>query len=107
MTIELTKFPKIRYTMMEAHLFDKLPKNGRRVGSAEIVKMRESMGEWDVKFPLKNITVTMNRLMQKIDDNEETFRIAKEAKYAGHHMVEYWLEPRTKHKRLPRKRNGK
>ena len=95
MTFELTKFPNIRYTMMENHLFDKLPKNGKKVGSADIVKMREEMGEWDVKFPLKNITVTMNRLMEKIDDNGEPFRIAKSDKAPGHHMVEYWLEART------------
>lgn len=101
MVFELTKFPANRYTMMENHLFDKLPKNGRRVGSADIAKMREQMGDWDVKFPLKNITVTMNRLMEKIDSNNEPFRIAKAGKEEGHHMVEYWVEacPRVRRRR--------
>ena len=101
--MQLTKFPKIRYTMMENHLFDKLPKNGRKFDSADIVKMRESMGEWDVKFPLKNATVTMQRLLEKIDDNGEPFQIMKEDKSPGHHKVEYWLAPRSR----KRKANGR
>jgi hypothetical protein len=105
MRFELTRFPPIRYTMLESHLFDKLPKNGRKFGSDDVVKMREGMGEWDVKFPLKNATVTMQRLMDKIDDNEEPFRIVKAGKEAGHHKVEYWLEARTP-VRKKRKANG-
>jgi hypothetical protein len=99
MAFELTKFPRIRYTMMENHLFDKLPKNGKWFNSADIVKMRESMGEWDVKFPLKNATVTMQRLLQKIDDNGESFQITKADKEPGHHLVEYRLEPRSRKRR--------
>jgi hypothetical protein len=102
--MQLTKFPKIRYSMTETHLFAKLPKNGRKVGSAKIAEMRADMGDWDVKFPLKNITVTMNRLMEKIDDNEEPFQLLKEDKRTGHHKVEYWLAKRRKPRK---KRNGK
>jgi hypothetical protein len=89
---------------METHIFSKLPKRGRKVGSADIVEYRKMLGYWDVKFPLKNITVTMDRLIKKIDANGEPFRLAKEEKYTGHHKVEYWLEPRTKARK---KRNGK
>ena len=92
---ELSKFPSNRYTMMENHLFDKMPKNGRKVGSAYLVKKRVEMGDWDVKNPLKNITTVMQRLLDKIDENEEPFRIAKHGKEEGHHMVEYWLEERA------------
>ena len=92
---KLTKFPETRYTMMESHLFDKMPKNGKKVGSAEIVKFRQDLGEWDVKFPLKNITVTMNRLIDKIESNDEEFRILKDDKRTGHHKVEYWVVPKA------------
>ena len=102
--MKLTRFPETRYTMMELHLFDKLPKTGRKFDSADIVKMREDMGDWDVAFPLKNITVTMNRLIDKIEANGEPFRICKDGKRTGHHKVEYWLEQRTEKKR---KANGK
>jgi hypothetical protein len=103
MKFELTKFPATRYTMMENHLFDVMPKNGRKVGSDFFVEKRLEMGKWDVKNPLKNITTTMQRLLEKIDHNREPFRIAKAGKEEGHHMVEYWLEERTS----KRKANGK
>ena len=106
MRFELTKFPPIRYTMLENHLFDKLPKNGKRFDSNDVVKMREAMGEWDVKFPLKNATVTMQRLLEKIDNNGEPFRIAKDDKAPGHHRVEYWVEARAP-VRKKRKANGR
>jgi len=113
MKFELTKFPTTRYTMMENHLFDVMPKEGRvkdrRVGSDFFVQKRLEMGEWDVKNPLKNITTTMQRLLEKIDDNGEPFRIAKAGKEEGHHKVEYWLEMRDPDeiKKPRRKVNGK
>jgi len=106
--MKLSEFPKnAPYSMTEYHLFETLPKNGRRIGSAEIVKARGD--DWDVKFPLKNVTVTMNLLITKVDANKEPFRIAKEGKYPGHPEVEYWLEPRKAKKRplLRKKANGK
>ncbi len=91
--MKLAEFPKkVRYSMSEYHLFDKLPKGGRRIDSAEIAKARGN--KWDVKFPLKNVTVTMNVLIRKVDANREPFRIKKEGKYPGHHKVEYWIERR-------------
>jgi len=101
--MKLSEYPKKQpYSMTEYHLFATLPKNGRRVGSAEIVKARGA--DWDVKFPLKNVTVIMNLLISKVDANDEPFRIGKEGKYPGHPEVEYWLEPR---KKTRRKANGK
>ena len=68
MSFELTKFPATRYTMMENHLFDALPKNGKKVSSADLVEKRLAMGDWDVLNPRKNITTTMQRLLEKIDE---------------------------------------
>jgi hypothetical protein len=101
---KLTRFPETRYTMMESHLFDVLPKNGRKIDSAAIVKLREEMGDWDVKFPMKNITVTMQRLIDKIEANGEPFQIVKDGKRTGHHKVQYWIEPR---KPARKKANGR
>ena len=100
MNIKLAEFPKVRYTMMEFHLFKSLPKSGRKVGSAEIARAREKLGNWDIKHQLNTITTTMNRLMDKVETNGEPFRIMKDGKRTGHHEVEYWVEIR-------KKRNGK
>jgi hypothetical protein len=91
---KLSEFPKkVRYTMTEYHLFETLPKRaGKRIGTHAIAEAR---GEgWDVNFPLKNIAVTMNRLIDKIDANKEPFRLKKETRIPGHPHVEYWLERR-------------
>ena len=110
---KLAQFPKsVRYTMTEYHLFATLPQNGRPVGSVDIYKARVKHGEWDVKFPLKNVTVQMNRLIDKVDDNDEPFRIYKGKKKMkktqplppGNTPVEYWLAPRSQKKK---KANGK
>lgn len=110
MRFELTKFPSIRYTMMENHLFDMLPQAGRRderkVTSADLVAQRQALGDWNVANPRKNITTTMQRLLEKIDDNGEPFRIAKAEKEEGHHTVEYWLEEREP-VRTKRRVNGR
>jgi len=96
MSFELTKFPKKRYTMMEYHLFDMMPRDGTKVTSADLAEGREALGKWKVKFPLKNITMHMNNLIGKVDLNKEVFRVGKEDKYPGHPQVEYWIEPRSK-----------
>lgn len=102
--MKLSDFPpEVRYTLTEHRMFAKLPKNGRRVGTHDIAKAHGA--DWDVEFPLKNITVTMTRLIGKVDANGEPFRICKEDRYPGHNRVEYWLEERKAPAR--RKANGK
>ena len=83
-----------------------LQKNGKKVTSADIVEMRQALGDWDVAHPRKNITTVMQRLLEKIEDNNEPFRIAKAGKEEGHHTVEYWLEERVP-VRKKRKANGR
>ena len=101
--MKLSEFPKKRrYSMTEYHLFAALPKDGRRIGSHDIVKKRGDA--WDVRFPLKNVTVTMNLLIDKVDANDEPSQIMKEGKYPGHPEVEYWLQPRKKSRK---RANGK
>jgi hypothetical protein len=92
MMVTLTKFPKVRYTMMELHMFDTMPKDGTKVRTADIAAACAEIGGWKVKYPLKNVTVTMNRLMGKIKLNREKFRLAKAGKRPGHSEVEYWIE---------------
>jgi len=89
--MKLSEFPPVaRYTMNEFHMFARLPQNGRKVDSHTIAQYRGD--DWDVKHPIKNVTVVMNRLIKKVEDNKEAFRIRKEPKRTGHHKVEYWLE---------------
>lgn len=94
MQMRLTEFPKVRYTMMEYHLFDMLPKNGKPVDSNTLADARKKLGAWRAKNPLNVITVTMNQLIDKVKVNREEFRIKKDGKRKGHPEVEYWLELR-------------
>jgi hypothetical protein len=103
--MQLAKTPKVRYSLMEHYLFRTLPQDGQRIGSDDIVKACKRPGGWDVKFPLKNVTVTMKRLIEKVDLNKETFRVGKSEKAPGQHKIEYWLEARTPGRR--RKTNGR
>lgn len=99
----LPEFPKkVKYTMTEYHMFAVLPQDGKRIVSADIVEARGD--KWKVGFPLKNVTVTMNRLIDKVKANDEPFRIKKEARYPGHLQCEYWIERRGTRKK---KANGK
>jgi hypothetical protein len=88
----LKLFPKTSYTQMEFHLFNMLPQDGSKVTSNNIADMRKALGNWDVAHPLATITVTMNRLIDKVMTNREPFRIRKAGKKKGHAEVEYWIE---------------
>jgi hypothetical protein len=95
MRMRLTEFPKVRYTMMEYHLFDMLPKNGKPINSNALADARKELGAWKAKHPLNVITVTMSRLINKVKINREEFRIQKDGKRKGHPEVEYWLESKA------------
>ena len=103
---ELTKYPLQPYTTLENRLFDWLPRNGKKVGSDYFVQKRKELSDWDVANPRKNITTMMQRLLDKIEENGEPFRIAKTEKAPGHHKVEYWLEERPPVRRK-RRVNGR
>jgi hypothetical protein len=103
---ELTKYPPQPYTTLENRLFDWIPRNGKKVGSDYFVQKREELGDWNVANPRKNITTMVQRLLEKIDENGEPFRIAKAEKTTGHHKVEYWLEERPP-VRKKRQANGR
>jgi len=94
--IKLTPIPARRYTITEIQFFNSIPKNGRKVKSQDIVDARMKLGDWDVKYPHKNVSVTMNRLIEKVEENDETFRIFKEARYPEHDRVEYWIGPKPR-----------
>jgi hypothetical protein len=96
--MQLSEFPRVRYTMMEYHLFNMIPKSGKTITSTEIANARDKLGKWDVKHPLQIITTMMDRLAGKVQDNREAFRIRKDGKYPGHPTVEYWIEPMAKKK---------
>ena len=88
--------------MTEYQLFELLPKDGERISGYDLADARVKLGNWDVAHPINNVTVVMNRLIEKVKTNKEPFRIGKGGQEAGHHITEYWLEPRAQ-----KKRNGK
>ncbi len=96
--IKLSEEPKVRYTLSEYSLFDSLVQRGRgrKITSSEIAEARRKLGPWNATNPLNVVTVTMNRLIDKVEANKESFRICKDGKYPGHPVVEYWLEDRKR-----------
>lgn len=100
--IELSKFPAVKYTMTEYHIFSALPKNGKQVGTDYIAEKQGK--EWKVRFPIKNIVVVMSRLINKVEANKEPFRICKQEKMLGHYNVKYWIEPRVQKKKVRSKK---
>jgi hypothetical protein len=94
--MQLTSFPKKKYSMLEYHVFDMLPKRGRKVKARELVEARLRLGPWKAKNKMNVINVVMNNLIEKVELNNENFRIRKEERYPSHPEVEYWLEPKKK-----------
>jgi len=93
--MKLTKFPKkSRYSILESYMFNLMPKNGKKVSSRKLAEGRASMGAWNVDNPLNTVTVTMNKLIRKVQANKEEFIIKKDGRRPGHTEVEYWVEPR-------------
>lgn len=103
MSIALTKFPKVQYSVMERYLFEVMPKDGRRFTSAHIAKKRDEHSNWNVVHPLNIITMTMSRLIEKVQTNNENFKIMKDGKRPDHHMVEFWVESLEKPAKKKRK----
>jgi hypothetical protein len=92
--MQLTEFPKRRYSMLEYRVFNMLPKDGSRIRSRDLAAERDEMGVWKAKNKLNIMTVVMANLTEKVKANKEPFRICKEGRYPGHPEVEYWVEPR-------------
>ena len=94
--MKLSQYPKRSYSRTEETMFKLMPKNGRRIGSHDLLLKRLMAGPWDVENPLNIISVIMNKLIEKVEENEEDFIICKDGKRTGNHKVSYWVEPRTK-----------
>lgn len=92
--MKLTDYPKHSYSLLEHRLFDMLPKDGQRIFSTELANARAAAGRWSATNKNNTITVTMNKLIKKVQANREPFRVKKAGKRRGHHVVEYWIEPR-------------
>ena len=99
MKYQLTPFPTKTYSLMELHLFDSLIKAGRPMTSNDLADAYRDRVKWKVGNPLNSITVTMNRLIDKVALNKEEFVIDKDDKRPGHPEVEFSIKPR--------KRNGR
>lgn len=76
------------YSHGQRTLFALLPKNGRSITTAELVRKRKN---WPVQFPAQGMSGAMRALMGKVAANDEPFRICKSYR-AGPHQVRYWIE---------------
>lgn len=93
----LTEFPVDgkRYSLLQYRLFEALPKDGRKVGTKELVLARMDLGPWDVKHPRNVISAVMDKLIDKVEINNEAFIIHR-SKTEGSNKrdVLYWITPR-------------
>lgn len=82
------------YSDGERELFQLLPKNGKRISSAQLMIMKKRRSAtWLVKHPRNNVTVTMKHLIAKVRHNRESF-VVHQSKRVGPHPIEYWIEVR-------------
>lgn len=91
--MQLTKFPKVRYTLLELELFAAMPQNGDPINTKELVYARLKKGPWDILHPRNVISTTMSKLMLKIERNKEAFRIIQTRKSGHGREIEYRLNP--------------
>jgi hypothetical protein len=98
MTLKLAEIGDPRYSHYEYRLFNSIPQDGSKIGTRELAEARRRLGNWDVNEPLKNISVMMNKLIAKIDDNNEPFQIVKDLRRPGHNEVKYQLIVRSQKK---------
>lgn len=93
----LTEFPPDGkpYSMLQYRLFKALPQDGSTIGTKELVQARLELGTWDVKHPRNVISAVMDKLIDKVNYNNEAF-IIRRSKDVGENRrdVLYWIEPR-------------
>ena len=76
---KLTPFPEVRrYSVLEFELFDALPQDGSAINTKDLVYARLRRGVWDVQHPRSIVATVMDTLMQKVETNNEPFRIVRE-----------------------------
>lgn len=100
--MELTLFSTARYTLLDQELFAAMPQDGTPVSTKELVYARLKKGPWDIKHPRNVISTTMTKLIDKVERNDEGFRIRRRRGKGDPEIIEpnrnpreieYWLEP--------------
>lgn len=97
--MQLTLFPKARYTLLDRELFAAIPQNGDPISTKELFYARLKKGPWDIKNPRNVISTTMAKLIDKIERNKEGFRITQTR--GSRREVEYRLELTRSGRRAP------
>ncbi len=85
------------YSSNEKMLFDLVPKNGARITSNELVRLRKAARRWPIANPRNSVISAMRSLMEKIDANKEAFRL-RQSPQLGPYPSEYWIENRNRAK---------
>jgi hypothetical protein len=85
---------KKSYSDTEQILFGLIKQKGSPISTNELVLARLRQGPWDVQYPNHVISTLMARLIRKVEDNNEPFRVVR-SHGPRRREVEFWIEPRT------------
>jgi hypothetical protein len=80
-----------KYNDNELLLLSFVPKGGKTITSAELVKLRKRAKRWTIAHPRNAMSITMRRLIAKIKHNHEPFRLCKSPRN-GPTLTKYWME---------------
>ena len=80
-----------KYNDNELLLLTFVPKGGKAITSAELVKLRKKARRWTIAHPRNAMSVTMRRLIAKIKQNQEPYRLCKTPRN-GPTLTKYWIE---------------
>jgi len=90
---------KVPYSRSQRELFALIPKNGDKIKSTALAKLKAKKHKWIVDNPNNAVSVHMIHLQSRINANKEPFELMKTDQH-GPYPVEYWIVKR----RLTRRR---
>ena len=79
------------YNNTEKMLLALVPGGGKRITSLELVKLRKQVKPWKIAHPRNALSTIMRRLIEKIQRNNEEFRLCKSPQN-GPQLMQYWIE---------------
>jgi hypothetical protein len=90
--MQLSKAPTwVPYNPLEKAFFAAIPQDGKRINLKQLIFVRlQHDPVWNVKHPRNIISTQMIRLAEKIEQNQEPFRLCREGN--RREQVWYWLE---------------
>ena len=81
------------YSALQRELFELLPQNGDQVGTKDLVFAKLKQGKWDVRRPRHIVSITMLRLMERMERHKEPC-VLRKSEGPRSQETKYWLELR-------------